>query len=71
MLPGRNTIASYAAEYSAAMAAGCDGISSFNLSCTGGINKRGLLDVDPRRTKDLDKVYFALVRGSGAFSLSQ
>ncbi|MBQ0032226.1 MAG: hypothetical protein KBT68_05440 [bacterium] len=67
MLPGRNTIESYAAEYSAAMAAGCDGISSFNLSCTGGINKRGLLDVDPRRTKDLDKVYFALVRGSGGY----
>ena len=67
MLPGRNTIASYAAEYAAAMAAGCDGISSFNLSCTGGINKRGLLDVDPRRTKELDKVYFALVRGSGGY----
>ena len=67
MLPGRNTIESYAAEYAAAMAAGCDGISSFNLSCTGGINKRGLLDVDPRRTKDLDKVYFALVRGSGGY----
>lgn len=67
MLPGRNTIESYAAEYSAAMAAGCDGISSFNLSCTGGINKRGLIDVDPRRTKDLDKVYFALVRGSGGY----
>ncbi|MBQ4370097.1 MAG: hypothetical protein II784_03750 [Oscillospiraceae bacterium] len=49
------------------MAAGCDGISSFNLSCTGGINKRGLLDVDPRQTKDLDKVYFALVRGSGGY----
>ncbi len=67
MLPGRNTVASYAAEYAAAMAAGCDGISSFNLSCTGGINKRGLLDVDPRRTKELDKVYFALVRGSGGY----
>ena len=67
MLPGRNSIASYAAEYAAAMAAGCDGISSFNLSCTGGINKRGLLDVDPRQTKDLDKVYFALVRGSGGY----
>ena len=67
MLPGRNTLESYAAEYAAAMAAGCDGISSFNLSCTGGINKRGLLDVDPRRTKDLDKVYFALVRGSGGY----
>ena len=49
------------------MAAGCDGISSFNLSCTGGINARGLLDVDPRQTKDLDKVYFALVRGSGGY----
>lgn len=67
LLPGRNTLESYAAEYAAAMAAGCDGISSFNLSCTGGINKRGLLDVDPRRTKNLDKVYFALVRGSGGY----
>ena len=67
ILPGRNTIASYAAEYAAAMAAGCDGISSFNLSCTDGISKRGLMDVDPRRTKDLDKAYFALVRGSGGY----
>ena len=67
MLPGRNTVESYAAEYAAAMAAGCDGISSFNLSCTGGINKRGLLDVDPRQTKNLEKVYFALVRGSGGY----
>lgn len=69
MLPGRNTIASFAAEYAAAQAAGCDGIESFNLSTIWrDVNAPELLKIDPRDTKGLDKVYFALVRGSGGYS---
>ena len=69
MLPGRNTIASFAAEYAAAQAAGCDGIESFNLSTIWrDVNAPELLKIDPRNTKGLDKVYFALVRGSGGYT---
>lgn len=67
ILPGRNTPACYAAEYSAATAAGCDGIESFNLSVLTKKERDGLLRVDPRKTAHLDKVYFALTRGSGGY----
>ena len=68
MLPGRNTIASFAAEYAAAKAAGCDGVESFNLSTIWrSVNGSKLLRIDPRKTEGLDKTYFALVRGSGGY----
>ena len=68
ILPGRNTVASYAAEYAAAMAAGCDGVESFNLSCLwSDANRHEFLGIDPRRTEGLDRTYFALVRGSGGY----
>lgn len=68
LLPGRNSIASFAAEYAAAQAAGCDGVESFNLSCIlWALDAAKLLQVDPRRTEGMDKTYFALVRGTGGY----
>ena len=68
MLPGRNSISSFAAEYAAAQVAGCDGVALFNLSCIwNAVNAPKLLKVDPRGTTHLNKTYFALVRGSGGY----
>ena len=67
MLPGRNGIECFTAEYAAAMACGCDGIELFNQSCIWPLDTRKLNAIDPRRTAGLDKVYFALVRGSGGY----
>jgi len=71
-LPGRNTVASFAAEYAAAMTAGCDGVESFNLSVIWNtVNGPKLLQVDPREASAADKAYFAFVRGSGGYRPEQ
>lgn len=67
MLPGRNTVESFVAEYAAAMASGCDGIELFNQSCIPTLDARRLNAIDPRRTEGLNKIYFALVRGSDGY----
>ena len=63
-LPGRMTKAFYAARFSAAQAAGCDGVYVFNIE-----NEflRTVASMDPRSTRGLEKVYFAVERGSGGF----
>lgn len=71
-LPGRNTLSSFAAEYATAMAMGCDGVESFNLSVIwNSVNAPKLLQVDPRDASAIEKAYFAFVRGSGGYRPEQ
>lgn len=65
ILPGRMTEAFYAARYSAAQAAGCDGVYLFNLEDE---PLRQMASIGLRDTAGRDKVYFAVDRGSGGYS---
>ena len=65
ILPGRMTEAFYAARYSAAQAAGCDGVYLFNLEDE---PLRQMASIDPRDTRGRDKIYFAADRGSGGYT---
>ena len=65
ILPGRNSEAFYAARYSAAQEAGCDGVYLFNLEYA---PLRRIASIDPRHTEGIEKVYFAQDRGSGGYN---
>ncbi|MDO5319832.1 MAG: exo-alpha-sialidase [bacterium] len=65
ILPGRNSDAFYAARYSAAQEAGCDGVYLFNLEYA---PLQRIASIDPRNTKGIEKVYFAQDRGSGGYN---
>ena len=64
VLPGRMTAAFYAARMADAMASGCDGVSLFNLEYD---TLRQYASVDPRATDGLEKIRFAVERGTGGY----
>lgn len=64
-IPGRMTPAFYAGRYSAAQAAGCDGVYLFNIE-NGSLRK--MASMNPKDVARERKLYFAMDRGSGGYS---
>lgn len=64
ILAGRMTDAFYAGRYSAAQAAGCDGVYLFNLERE---SLRRISSMNPADTSAREKIYFAMERGSGGY----
>ena len=63
-IPGRETVPNYRARFTAAFAAGCDGLNLFNLEY-GRLTE--LTRDDPRALDGTEKLYFATERGSGGY----
>jgi len=62
VLPGRKTLAFYAARMAAAMASGADGVYFFN--CQGKALEQ-YASINPNATEGCTKAYFAIERGTG------
>ena len=66
-IPGRNSLAFFAARFAAARELGCDGVEFFNVEYFPADVRKEVVKLHPDRVAGLDKTYFAVERGSGGY----